>query len=402
MNAMHYLKRTWAEIDLDAVEQNLLAIRNAAGGKRIIAVIKADAYGHGASTIARLYNRLGVNAFAVSNIDEARVLRVDEVKGDILILGYTPPEFAFELFENSITQAVTDATYAARLSENACRAGVRIPVHVKIDSGMSRLGIVVRDEEDLPRAVEEIQKIASLPGLSITGVFTHFSSADGSTEPGSADRIFTERQFRLFTAAVEAAEAAGVPMGTRHCSNSAAIINYPEFSLDAVRPGVILYGYYPDSREASPMREKLSLTPAMTLKTAVSQVKILPAGSEVSYGREFLAKEPVKSAVVSIGYADGYVRKNASGGEMTVNGRPAKVLGRICMDMCMLDVTGRDDVKEGDEVVVFGKGGQSLERAALTSGTINYELTCLIGKRVPRVFIKNGETQHTQNLFLHL
>ena len=399
---MHYLKRTWAEIDLDAVERNLLAIRKASGGKRIIAVIKADAYGHGASTIARLYKRLGVNAFAVSNIDEARVLRVDEVKGDILILGYTPPDLAYELFENSITQAVTDYAYAQRLSENACLAGVRIPVHVKIDSGMSRLGIVVRKEEDIPLSTAEIRKIAALPGLQITGVFTHFSSADGSTEPGSTDRLFTERQFRLFTAAVDAAEKNGVPMGTRHCSNSAAIINYPEFSLDAVRPGVILYGYYPDSQENSPMAEKLSLTPAMTLKTAVSQVKILPAGSEVSYGREFRAEEPVKTAVVSIGYADGYVRKNAGGGEMTVNGRPAKVVGRICMDMCMLDVTGRDDVKEGDEVIVFGRGGQSLERAAATCGTINYELTCLIGKRVPRVFIKNGETQHTQNLFLHL
>ncbi|MBO4407452.1 MAG: alanine racemase [Clostridia bacterium] len=399
---MHYLKRTWAEIDLDAVENNLLAIRKAVGGKRIIAVIKADAYGHGASTVARLYNRLGVNAFAVSNIDEARMLRVDEVKGDILILGYTPPELAFELFENGITQTVTDYAYAERLSAHARTAGVRLPVHVKIDSGMSRLGIVVRCPEDLPRSTEEIKKIAGLPNLLITGVFTHFSSADGSTEPGSADREFTERQFRLFTAAVDAAEKSGVPMGTRHCSNSAAIINYPEFSLDAVRPGVILYGYYPDSLEESPMREKLSLTPAMTLKTAVSQVKTLPAGSEISYGREYTVRTPVKTAVVSIGYADGYIRKNADGGEMTVNGKPARVLGRICMDMCMLDVTGRDDVKEGDEVVVFGKGGQSLEHAARISGTINYELTCLIGKRVPRVFLKNGETQHTQNLFLHL
>ncbi|MBR5743056.1 MAG: alanine racemase, partial [Clostridia bacterium] len=350
----------------------------------------------------RLYNRLGVNAFAVSNIDEARMLRVDEVKGDILILGYTPPELAFELFENGITQTVTDYAYAKRLSAHARTAGVRLPVHVKIDSGMSRLGIVVRGPEDLPRSTEEIKKIAGLPNLLITGVFTHFSSADGSTEPGSADREFTERQFRLFTAAVDAAEKSGVPMGTRHCSNSAAIINYPEFSLDAVRPGVILYGYYPDSLEESPMREKLSLTPAMTLKTAVSQVKTLPAGSEISYGREYTVRTPVKTAVVSIGYADGYIRKNADGGEMTVNGKPARVLGRICMDMCMLDVTGRDDVKEGDEVVVFGKGGQSLEHAARISGTINYELTCLIGKRVPRVFLKNGETQHTQNLFLHL
>ena len=399
---MHYLKRTWAEIDLDAVEKNLLAIRKAAGGKRIIAVIKADAYGHGASTVARLYNRLGVNAFAVSNIDEARMLRVDEVKGDILILGYTPPELAFELFENGITQTVTDYAYAERLSAHAKTAGVRLPVHVKIDSGMSRLGIVVRAPEDIPRSTGEIKKISALPNLIITGVFTHFSSADGSTEPGSADREFTERQFRLFTAAVDAAEKSGVPMGTRHCSNSAAIINYPEFSLDAVRPGVILYGYYPDSLEESPMREKLSLTPAMTLKTAVSQVKTLPAGSEISYGREYTVRSPVKVAVVSIGYADGYIRKNADGGEMTVNGKPARVLGRICMDMCMLDVTGRDDVKEGDEVIVFGKGGQSLERAARISGTINYELTCLIGKRVPRVFLKNGETQHTQNLFLHL
>lgn len=398
---MQYLRRTWAEIDLDAVEYNLASIRKITGGKRIIAVIKADAYGHGASVIARQYNRLGVNAFAVSNIDEAHALRTDEVRGDILILGYTPPDMAFELYENSVTQTVTDYAYAAKLSSFAVRAGIRLDVHVKIDSGMSRLGIVVREENDVTRCRDEILRIAALPGLRITGCFTHFSSADGDTTPGSADRACTEMQYKLFTAVIKAAEAAGVSMGTRHCANSAAIINYPEFGLDAVRPGVILYGYYPDSAENSPMAAKLSLKPVMTLKTAVSQVKRLPPGSEISYGREAVAREAVQTAVVSIGYADGYVRKNSRGGTMYIHGCPAKVTGRICMDMCMLDITGRNDVHEGDEVVVFGNGGVPLESAARVCETINYELTCLIGKRVPRVFLKNGMLEYTQNMFLH-
>ena len=398
---MYYLRRTWAEIDLDAIENNLEEIRRLTAGKRIIAVIKADAYGHGASIIARLYNRLGVNAFAVSNIDEARALRADDIKGDILILGYTPPEMAFDLYEGHITQTVTDYAAAERLSANALKAGVKIPVHVKIDSGMSRLGIVVRDEGDIPGAVEEIRKISALAGVQITGCFTHFSSADGETSPQSQDYAFTKRQFDLFSATVNAAEAEGIRMGTRHCSNSAAIINYPEFGLDAVRPGVILYGYYPDSRVESPLGCKLKLRPAMTLKTSVSQVKTLPRGSVVSYGRDFEANQDMQVAVTAIGYADGYVRKNAQGGVMTIKGKHAPIVGRICMDMCMLDVTGRDDVHEGDEVVVFGKGGVTLEEAARVSGTINYELTCIVGKRVPRVFIKNGELQYTQNLFLH-
>ena len=398
---MQYLRRTWAEIDLDAIETNLTNIRKITGGKRIIAVIKADAYGHGASVIARQYNRLGVNAFAVSNIDEAHALRTDEVRGDILILGYTPPDMAFDLYIDNVTQAVTDYAYASKLSAYAVRAGISLNVHVKIDSGMSRLGIVVRDEADVEGCRDEILKIAALPGLRITGCFTHFSSADGDTEPGSTDRRFTERQYKLFTAVIAAVEAAGVSMGTRHCSNSATIINYPEFGLDAVRPGVILYGYYPDSAENSKLADKLPLKPVMTLKTAVSQVKNLPAGSEISYGREAVAGETMQTAVVSIGYADGYVRKNSRGGTMYIHGRPAKVTGRICMDMCMLDVTGRDDVHEGDEVVVFGNGGITLENAARICETINYELTCLIGKRVPRVFLKNGTLEYTQNMFLH-
>lgn len=398
---MQYLRRTWAEIDLDAIEYNLTNIRKITGGKRIIAVIKADAYGHGASVIARQYNRLGVNAFAVSNIDEAHALRTDEVRGDILILGYTPPDMAFELYVDNVTQAVTDYDYAKKLSDYAVRAGITLAVHVKVDSGMSRLGLVVRDEEDVGRVRDEILKIAALPGLRITGCFTHFSSADGDTTPGSADRHCTERQYKLFTSVIESAEKAGVSMGTRHCSNSAAIINYPEFGLDAVRPGVILYGYYPDSVENSSLAAKLPLKPVMTLKTAVSQVKKLPAGSEISYGREAIAKEEMQTAVVSIGYADGYVRKNSRGGTMYIHGCPARVTGRICMDMCMLDITGRTDVHEGDEVVVFGNRGVSLESAARVCETINYELTCLIGKRVPRVFLKNGTLEYTQNMFLH-
>jgi len=394
---MQYLRRTWAEIDLDAIAYNLEEIRKATPGKRIIAVIKADAYGHGASSIARYYNRLGVNAFAVSNIDEARALRADRVRGDILILGYTPESMAFDLYENQITQAVPDYAYAKALSDFALKAGVRLQVHIKLDTGMGRLGLVVRDEADILPVVDEIQKIHLLKGIRISGVFSHFSSADGDSDE---DIAYTHRQFDLFTKTVEACEKRGISMGTRHIANSAGIINYPEYGLDAVRPGIILYGCYPDSRKDSPMRRLLSLRPAMTLKTTVSQVKSLPEDSLISYGREGIAHKNMQTAVVSIGYADGYIRKNAGGGKMTIHGKSAPIVGRICMDMCMLDISDRRDVRPGDEVIIFGQGGCSLEEVADLCETIHYELICLIGKRVPRVYLENGVTQYTHNQFL--
>lgn len=383
---MQFLKRTWADVDLDAIEYNLGSIRKKIGDTKIIAVVKADAYGHGASVIAGLYNRLGIDFFAVSSIDEARLLRTDNITGDILILGYTPPDMARELNQYGITQSALDYSYAKKLSDNAVNAGIILPIHVKIDSGMSRLGIVCRGEGDICACADEVEKIAALPNIRITGIFTHFSSADGETAPGSDDAAFTMNQFRIFKSITDLLALRGINTGIRHCSNSAAIINYPETYLDAVRPGIILYGYYPDSVDGSKMADKISLKPSMTLKSVVSQVKELPAGSRVSYGGEYHVENESKFAVVPVGYADGFIRRNSNGGTMYIKGIPSDIAGRICMDMCMLDISGRDDVYEGDEVVIFGKGGNSLEKIAEICQTINYELTCLIGKRVPRIY----------------
>ena len=365
-----FLKRTWAEIDLCALQHNWDYIRSRLSpGCRMMAVVKADAYGHGVQRVARVYDEAGAEWFAVSNLEEALQLRRLGLSQRILILSYTPPEAAAVLAEQNITTAVVSREHAEALNAAAEGLGVSLTVHVKVDTGMGRVGL---------RRDEDILAVCRLPRLYAEGIFTHFAMAD------TDDEAYTFAQYEAFMAHIAAAEAAGVAFALRHCCNSAATLRYPSMHLDMVRPGIILYGCMPDGRLDD------HLQPAMTLKTAVSQVKTVAAGETVSYGRTYTAPEPRELATVSIGYADGYSRLLSNRAAMLVNGHRAPVVGNVCMDQTMLDVTGIDGVTAGQAVTVFG-GALRVEELAALTGSISYELLCLVGKRVPRVFLKDGE-----------
>ncbi len=365
-----FFRRTWAEIDLSAVRDNYEYIRGQlANDCCLCAVVKADAYGHCVQHIARLYDALGVRWFAVSNLEEALQLRQLGLSQRILILSYTPPEAVATLAEQNITTAVVSLEHAEALSARAVAEGVYLTVHLKVDTGMGRVGL--REDSDILAA-------ARLPHLKTEGIFTHFATAD------TEDEAFVRVQYAAFAAHVAAAEAAGVHFAFKHCCNSAATLRYKEYHMDMVRPGIILYGCMPDGG-ANP-----HLRPALSLKTVVSQVKTVAAGETVSYGRTFTASRPMRLATVPIGYADGYSRLFSNRASMLVNGHRAAVVGRVCMDQTVLDVSEIDGVEAGTAVTVFGEG-LPVEELAATIGTISYELLCLIGKRVPRVFVQNGD-----------
>ena len=382
-----FLQRTWAEIDLDAIRHNFQVIEaSLAPGSRAMAVVKADAYGHGAGYVSRALQEAGASWFGVSNLDEAMQIRNAGIVEPILILAYTPPEEAARLAAFSVSQAVLTREYAVRLSEEAVRAGVRVRVHVKIDTGMSRVGLFYQEAGRDDGIIDEVEAIVRLPGLEPEGIFTHFASADEEDEDGDA---YTRRQFTLFMDAVEKLERRGIRFPLRHCCNSAGVLRYPDMHLDLVRPGIILYGLAPDGW----MEGMLPLKPAMELKTVISMVKTIPAGAKVSYGRRFTADRAARIATVPIGYADGYSRSLSNRADMLVGGRRARVVGRVCMDQCMLDVTDIPAAREGMTVTVFGRDGEALlpaEEFAALSGTIHYETICLIGKRVPRIFLSGG------------
>lgn len=365
-----FFRRTWAQIDLDAVRNNYEYIRRQlADGCRLMAVVKADAYGHCVEYIAKQYDALGVEWFAVSNLEEALQLRRLGLSQRILILSYTPPEAVETLAEYNITTAVVSLEHAEALSARAVERGVHLTVHVKVDTGMARVGL--RDTADIIAA-------ARLPHIAAEGIFTHFATAD------TEDEAFVRTQFATFNAHIAAAKAADVEFSLHHCCNSAATLRYPEMHMDMVRPGIILYGCMPDG-SANP-----NLRPALSLKTVVSQVKTVEAGETVSYGRTFTATEPMRLATVPIGYADGYSRLFSNRATMLVAGKHAPVVGRVCMDQTVLDVSGVESVAAGDVVTVFGEG-LPVEELASAIGTISYELLCLIGKRVPRVIWQNGD-----------
>ena len=381
-----FLKRTWIQIDLDALKKNYSAIRErVAPQAQIISIVKADAYGHGAVHVARELYEIGCRFFAVSNLEEALQLRRAGLGGSILILGYTPPEKAAALAVNDVTQAVFDRGYGERLAACARENGVIVNVHIKVDTGMTRIGFRYQDSEDDRSSVEDIAEVCRLNGLFAQGIFTHFASAD----EGEAGEVYTRLQFDLFLDVIARLEQRGIVFEMRHCCNSAATLCYPEMQLDAVRPGIILYGLFPSDS----VRSSCTLYPAMELKTVISMVKEVAAGSKISYGRTFTAEREMRVATVPVGYADGYPRALSGRAWMLVNGQKAPVVGRVCMDQTMLDVTDIPDVEEGMEVTVFGRDhGESISVEALSQmcGLINYELICGISKRVPQVYLKNG------------
>lgn len=380
-----FLRRTWAEVDMDALRQNLQEIRRLLQpGCRLMAVVKADAYGHGDRFCAREMAGAGADWFGVSNLEEALSLRNAGITQPILILGTTPPEEAGTLADRQITQTVFCTEYAESLQREAGRRGVTVNVHMKVDSGMARIGF---DGFSPERCAQEIAQAAALPNLHGEGIFTHFSSAD---ENDGEDDRYTRSQFGRFIAVLQALEQRGIRFSIRHCCNSAATLRFPEMHLDMVRPGLILYGLYPGKC----CRECARLLPAMQLKSAVSMVKELPEGRAVSYGRMFLSERSMRLATLPIGYADGYHRALSDCGEMLLHGQRVPVVGRVCMDQLMLDVTGVSGVQAGDVATVFGTDGSStlsIEEMAGAIGTISYEIVCLIGKRVPRLYLRNGQ-----------
>lgn len=375
-------KHCWAEIDLTALRSNFEYIHRAVGGD-ICAVVKADAYGHGDTTIAHALQQAGAAAFAVSSLGEGRHLRRSGITKPILILGFADPSYAAALAENDIATACFSTEYAHALSAAAVKAGVKVKVHLKIDTGMGRIGFAVRSGFD--ETIHELEALYTLPGLDICGVFQHFAVADSNTP---ADTAYTDEQHALFAKVVARLQADGFATGTVHCANSAAQLRHPEWRHDMTRAGIILYGLDPSDDVRFP-----ALQPVMSLKCVVTFVKDLQPGQSVSYGRTFTAERPMRVATVCVGYADGYPRRLSGGlGVMNIHGHAAPVVGRVCMDQTMLDVTDIPDVKMGDEVTVFGPGGgDTADTIAAKAQTINYEIVCGLARRVPRVYKENGK-----------
>ncbi|MBR3227304.1 MAG: alanine racemase [Erysipelotrichaceae bacterium] len=339
------MKKTWIEIDLGKIRDNYALIKEKAQGALVCPVIKDNAYGHGAVRLAHLYEELGADYFAVSNIEEAMVLRDNGIRKPILILGFTPVDKAELLNRFSITQCVYSLSYARSLSEQ----GLDIRCHLKVDSGMNRIGF---------KDVDEMEEACHLPHLEYEGIFTHFSDVE--------DPEFSAEQFNMFMDAVEALKGRGIVFSIRHCANSGALFRYPGYHLDMVRPGIVLYG----------LGGYEGLKQALELKSVISHIKTVHKGEYIGYDRRFQAKKDTRVATVAIGYGDGYLRANSGHNTVTVNGRRAQILGNICMDQLMIDVS---DIECGiyDEVLLYG----DLEEIARNTGTISYELICTLNAR---------------------
>ena len=380
---MNFEKHCWAEVDLDALAHNFQLLQQHAGSAAVCAVVKAGAYGHGDGIVCRTLAEAGAKWFAVSCLAEALHLRSGGVTGEILILGHTDPACAATLACHRLTQAVFSPEYARILSSAALEAGVRVRCHLKIDTGMGRLGFIARCETDIPACLEQLESCFTMDGLEITGMFQHFAVADSHA---AADVEYTSRQHDLFVQVKAGLEARGHKLRTAHCCNSAALVEHPEWGMDMVRPGIVLYGCDPSDEVHLD-----GLRPVLTLKTVVSQVKELLPGQALSYGLQFTANAPRKVATLCVGYADGYPRLLSGKGICSIGGHPAPVLGRVCMDQMMVDVTGLDNVQEGDEAIVFGgPGADSLNDVAGKVGSIPYEIMCGLALRVPRVYLREG------------
>ncbi|MCI7136944.1 MAG: alanine racemase [Candidatus Limivicinus sp.] len=369
-------KRTWAEISLENLRHNYEAIRKSLpAGCRFLGVVKADAYGHGALPVSRLLQEAGADYLAVSCLDEALELRRGGITMPILILGHTPYAYTGTLIEENITQTVTCLAKALEYSAEAVRLGKELKIHIKLDTGMSRLGFLCAGNY-FEEGVDNVIRSCRLPGLNPEGVYTHFAVSD---EPGEDSEAYTRAQFRLFMDVIAAVKArGGVEFPIRHCANSGATVSYPEMALDMVRPGLLLYGYGDSSG-------KLGLLPCMRLVTTVSTIKFYEPGTSVSYGRRFTTDRRTRMGVLAIGYADGLPRLISNKCSFAAGGGFAPQRGSICMDMCMVDLTELPQVDVGSEVELFGPAN-SIYKLSDAAQTIPYELLCAVSKRVPRVY----------------
>lgn len=370
--------RIYATIDLDAVSYNLDSIqKKISSGTDIIAVVKADGYGHGALEISRMLEREPrVFGFAVASAEEAFALRDFGIQKPVLILGYTFAEDYEALVLQNIRPTVYSYEMALAYNAAALKAGTKALLHIKVDTGMGRIGYPVTRE-----AADEIAEIAALPGIEIEGLFTHFARAD------ERDKTESRRQLALYREMLTLLEDRHVYVSYKHCSNSAAIAEFSEADLDLVRAGIILYGLWP-SEESN--RDAICLRPVMELKSTVIHIKTLEAGSCISYGGTYRLTERKRIATIPAGYADGYPRSLSNKGYVLIRGKKAPILGRICMDQFMVDVTEIPDVKLLDPVTLLGRDGKeqiSMEDLGRLSGRFNYEFACDIGKRVPRYYV---------------
>lgn len=369
-------KRTWAEISLENLRHNYEAIRKSLpAGCRFLGVVKADAYGHGALPVSRLLQEAGADYLAVSCLDEALELRRGGITMPILILGHTPYAYTGTLIEENITQTVTCLAKALEYSAEAVRLGKELKIHIKLDTGMSRLGFLCAGGY-FEEGVDNVIRSCRLPGLSPEGVYTHFAVSD---EPGEDSEVYTRAQFKLFMDVIAAVKSrGGVEFLIRHCANSGATVSYPEMALDMVRPGLLLYGYGDSTG-------KLGLLPCMRLVTTVSTIKFYEPGTSVSYGRRFTTDRRTRMGVLAVGYADGLPRLISNKCSFAAKGGFAPQRGSICMDMCMVDLTELPQVDVGSEVELFGPVN-SIYKLSDAAQTIPYELLCAVSKRVPRVY----------------
>lgn len=382
---MKTLRRTWANISLDNLEKNYRALRaHVPSGTRFLGVMKADAYGHGAVPMSHALSELGAEYLAVSNLEEAVQIRRAEVRTPILILGYTPPEYADNMVFMDITQEVHSLEYARALDEALSGSNYILNVHLKLDTGMTRIGFFAYDHDE---TLEELVEVSRLRHIHIEGIFMHFSVAD-SKAPEDAE--YTKLQYQRFRSMLCTLEGSGVKPEIRHCCNSGAAILYPEYAMDMIRPGIATYGLAPSADAAG----ILDLCPVMTVQTSIAQIRTVPAGTDISYGRTYTTPCEKRVAVLPMGYADGLSRALSGRAGFRICGREAPILGRICMDMCMVDVSEIPEVCVGDTATLFGcdENGTQIPCETLSElmGTIPYELLCAINKRIPRIYLEGG------------
>lgn len=373
------IRPAWVEVNLSNLDYNIKNIQAKAGGRPLIGVIKADAYGHGAVMVAEVLRQNGVKTFAIATLQEAVTLREAGATEEIIMLGLTPDMYADTIVKYDITPVVCDATNAKAISDAAAAAGKVVEGLIAVDSGMGRIGYLA---DDLENAVFDVKKIAQLPNFKIKGLFSHMSTAD------AYDKTYSHYQEEQFNKFYDALIAAGVEVPLKTLANSASIMELPSIHFDTVRPGIILYGQYP-SDEVD--RKGLHIKPAMSVKANIIHLKDVPANFSVGYGRKYISEKPAKIATLALGYADGYPRPYSAHAKVIVNGVLCPIAGNICMDQCMVDVSEVPDVKVGDEVIIMGSDGVheiSAEDIAKATGTINYEICCAFGQRLPKVYVK--------------
>lgn len=374
------IRPAWAEINLSNLDYNIKSIRAKVGpDKELIGVIKADGYGHGSVMCAEVLRQNGVKTFAIATLQEAITLREVGAKEEIIMLGLTPDMYADTLVEYDITPVVCDSVNAKAISDAAAKAGKTVSGLIAVDTGMGRIGYLA---DEIDSAIFDIKKIAMLPNFKIKGMFSHMSTAD------AYDKTYSHQQEAKYNAFYEALTKAGIKIPFRTLANSASIMELPSIHFDAVRPGIILYGCYP-SDEVD--KNQLSIKPVMSVKANIVHLKDVPENFSVGYGRKYISQKPARIATIALGYADGYPRPYSAQAKVIVGGVVCPIAGNICMDQCMIDVSAVPNVKVGDEVIVMGTDGVNTILAddiANATGTINYEICCAFGQRLPKVYVK--------------